>query len=299
MESMAKIVIRGIPHAYDLTVQPTEDSRPALVFIHGWLLSRHYWQPLVAKLAPNYRCLTYDLRGFGESGGSPVTTASTAYSLAAYATDLLDLLAALEIEQAWVIGHSLGGSIALWAAARAPHAIAGTIGVNAGGGIYLKEEFERFRAAGQRIATWRPKWLRYIPLLDWVFTRAMVVQPLARHWGRQRLLDFIQADTAAALGSLLESTTEAEVHRLPQLVARLDQPAYFLAGAQDTVMETKYVRHLASFHRLFQQGQENAVEIADCGHLAMVEQPDAVNAAIQTILARHVHQPQSTLSQPR
>ncbi len=288
---MARIDIRGVAHAYELTVSPAAAGKPVLVFVHGWLLSRQYWQPVVARLAVEYSCLTYDLRGFGESAGSPVGTASTAYGLAAYADDLVALLAALEIPQAWLVGHSLGGSIALWAAERAPATVAGTIGVNAGGGIYLKEEFERFRAAGQQIARRRPAWLRYVPLLDWVFARAMVAQPLARHWGRQRLVDFIQADTEAALGSLLESTTESEVHRLPQLVARLTQPAYFLAGAQDSVMETKYVRHLASFHALFQQGQDNAVEIPNCGHLAMLEQPEAVSQAIATILTRHAAVP--------
>jgi len=291
MNGMATIDIRGVPHAYELTARSLQAEQPALVFVHGWLLSRRYWQPVVAQLAPTYPCLTYDLRGFGESGCSPPETAGATYSLAAYAADLLDLLAALKIERAWVIGHSLGGSIALWAAAQEPEAIAGTIGVNAGGGIYLKEEFERFRAAGQRIARTRPAWLRYLPLLDWLFARAMVAQPLARSWGRQRLLDFVRADTAAALGSLLESTTEEEVHRLPQLVAQLAQPAYFLAGDRDLVMETKYVRHLASFHRLFQQGCDNAWELENCGHLAMVEQPEAVSEAIRTIINRHASCP--------
>ncbi len=296
---MARIAICGVPHTYELTAPPATPETPVLVFVHGWLLSRHYWQPVVARLSADYPCLTYDLRGFGESGCSPPETPSAAYGLAAYARDLVELLAALQIQEAWLIGHSLGGSIALWAAAQAPQVITGIVGVNAGGGIYLKEEFERFRAAGQRIARTRPPWLRYLPPLAWVFARAMVAQPLEYRWGQQRLQDFIQADTAAALGSLLESTTELEVHRLPQLVAQLAQPAYFLAGDRDMVMETKYVRHLASFHNLFRQGQDNALEIANCGHLAMVEQPEAVSAAIQAILARHARCPESSLLPPR
>jgi pimeloyl-ACP methyl ester carboxylesterase len=53
------------------------------------------------------------------------------------------------------------------------------------------------------------------------------------------------------------------------------------------VIEPKYVRHLASFHNLFQGCDENVVEIPNCGHLAMVEQPDALDAQIRHILANH------------
>jgi pimeloyl-ACP methyl ester carboxylesterase len=115
----------------------------------------------------------------------------------------------------------------------------------------------------------------------------MVAHPLPRHWGRQRLIDFVGADEEAALGSLLDTTTETEVHLLPQLVARLQQPVYFLAGEQDPVMELKYVRHLASFHQLFQNNGSNVIEIPNCGHLAMLEQPEIVVSKIKFILQDH------------
>jgi 2-succinyl-6-hydroxy-2,4-cyclohexadiene-1-carboxylate synthase len=285
---MATINILGVPHVYELTEPaPAED---VLVFIHGWLLSRNYWQPVIELLAADYQCLSYDLRGFGESqverGGAMARSLTPGYSLATYAQDLVLLLKQLNITSAWLVGHSLGGSIALWGADQLPEQIKGVICLNAGGGIYLKEEFERFRSVGQQLINLRPRWLCHLPLLDLLFTRASVVQVLDRRWGRQRLVDFVVADRNAALGALLESTTEAEVHRLPQIVANLKQPVYFIAGEQDPVMEPKYVRHLASFHSLFQSNCANVVEIPDCGHMAMVEKPTAIAAALQTILSR-------------
>ncbi|MEM9541366.1 MAG: alpha/beta hydrolase [Cyanobacteria bacterium P01_E01_bin.42] len=285
---MAKIDILGVPHAYELTPPIPNSQTPVLVFIHGWLLSQQYWSPAIAHLRDRYQCLLYDLRGFGESQLPPdPARVSHGYTLEAYARDLEILLDKLNIPRAWAIGHSLGGSIALWGADLLPKVIEGVIGVNAGGGIYLKEEFERFRNAGRNIVKYRPDWLRYLPLLDFLFTRSMVVQPLDRCWGRQRLVDFLAADEKAALGALLETTTEEEVHALPQIVSRLEQPVYFLAGAGDRVMETRYVRHLASFHTLFQPAGENTIEIPNCGHLAMVEQPERVSAEITAILDRH------------
>lgn len=303
---MATIEILGVRHSYELTAPTTGPH--ALVFIHGWLLSRGYWQPLIKRLTPDYQCLAYDLRGFGKSHSSPNessyqqnssiltprTPGATArsipasrYTPAAYAQDLVVLLQQLNIASAWLIGHSLGGTIALWAAEQLPERVKGVICINAGGGIYLKEAFEQFRYSGQQLLKFRPRWLCQVPLIDLLFTRANVARPLARFWGRQRVIDFVVAHPEAALGTLLDSTTEEEINRLPQVVSQLKQPVYFIAGAKDQIMEPKYVRHLASFHPLFQGCGDNVIEIPHCGHLAMVEQPDAVATPLRSILAQH------------
>ena len=293
---MATIEILGVPHTYELTA-PTSCPH-TLVFIHGWLNSSVYWQPVISRLSVDLQCLSYDLRGFGESQ-SQVTSdieltntdssmlsssLDSLYSPSAYAQDLAVLLQHLNISNAWLIGHSLGGTIALWTATQLPERIQGVICVNAGGGIYLKEAFEQFRAAGQKFLQVRPRWLSQMPLIDLLFTKASVLRPLDRYWARQRLIDFIVADPEAALGTLFDSTTEAEINCLPQLVSKLKQPVYFLAGADDKVMEPKYIRHLARFHWLFQYVGDNVIEIPDCGHLAMLEQPEAVAEHIRSIV---------------
>jgi len=286
---MPKIDILGFSHFYELTPPTCSDTSPVLVFIHGWLLGKSYWQPLVQKLNLNYRCLTYDMRGFGESQPSEnnETEQKNHYTLESYARDLQILLNKLEIKQAWLIGHSLGGILALTMAQLEPKIITGVICLNTGGGIYLKEEFERFRLIGEKLVRMRPTWLLKCPLLDLVFSHTMVHRPLARQWGKQRVIDFVRADSKAALGSLMNSTTEEEVHLLPQLVAQLEQPVYFIAGDKDIVMETKYVRHLASFHWLFKETGSNVIEINDCGHIAMLEQTDVIESHIRRLLKKH------------
>ncbi|BAZ45156.1 alpha/beta hydrolase fold protein [Chondrocystis sp. NIES-4102] len=285
---MPLIDILETTHVYELTAPVDKPNSPVLVFVHGWLLSRQYWQPLVELLKSEYQCLIYDARGFGESANnSSDLNHDQSYSLNAYAHDLECLLKNLEIKQAWVVGHSLGGSVALWAAYRYPEAIKGVICLNAGGGIYLKEEFERFRNAGQQLVKFRPRWLLCVPFLGWLFSRMMVARPLELKWGRQRVRDFVLADEKAALGALLESTTETEVHLLPQLVSRLQQPVYFVAGEKDQVMEIKYVHHLASFHYLFASQDSNVHLIPNCGHLGMIEFPTRVASIIREILDKY------------
>ncbi|MCJ8281554.1 MAG: alpha/beta hydrolase [Rivularia sp. ALOHA_DT_140] len=302
----ASIEIFGVPHAYELTGSQT--TKHTLVFIHGWLNSRGYWQPAIKRLEADMRCLSYDLRGFGESqpkektnkASNPTSGNLTVagrkipenpfdsfYTPAAYVDDLVALLGKLNIDNVWLIGHSLGGTIALWAAARMTQQVKGVICINSGGGIYLKESFEKFRNAGQRFLQFRPRWLSQIPLIDLLFARNSVARPLEPYWARQRIVDFVVANPQAALGALLDSTTEEEINYLPQLVSQLKQRVYFLAVAEDKVMEPKYVRHLASFHPLFDYCGDNVIEIPDCGHLAMLEQPDAVANHIRSLVCQH------------
>ena len=162
---MARIEILGVPHAYELTAPTTHPH--ALVFIHGWLNSRGYWQPVISHLSVDFQCLSYDLRGFGESQPeakidfSREHTSSlsltdndhcrvgypfdSVYTPAAYAQDLAALLQQMNITSAWLVGHSLGGTIALWGAAQMLDRVKGVICINAGGGIYLKEAFEQLK----------------------------------------------------------------------------------------------------------------------------------------------------------
>ncbi len=317
--------IRGVSHAYDFThtranSQPVKPSAgvQTLVFVHGWLLSRAYWGPLVQTLSTSYSCLTYDLRGFGESADASNQTdrqaenlidsslqsinlpagrsllspnsdqkmetyQASAYSLAAYAKDLESLLNRLGLDDVWLVGHSLGGSIALWAAYLMPERIKGVICINAGGGIYIEREFEKFRAAGQQMLKYRPSWLTRLPVLPRLFSRLMVKQPLSIRWGQQRVHDFIRASTQAARGSLLESTTAAEVYLLPQVISQIYQPVHFITATEDKIMPPRYVQYLASFHSAFEQG-ETVSEISNCGHMAMVEQPETVAQIIESVL---------------
>lgn len=300
---MASIAIRGTLHRYELTAPAAAPY--VLVFVHGWLLSDRYWQPLMRQLAPAVQCLSYDLRGFGDSslgeargqrqglgrrGRSPFS-ATGPYSPADYAEDLIELLQALGIERAWLVGHSLGGAIALWTAQLAPQRVKGVTCVNAGGGIYLEQEFRTFRAVGQRLVQWRPQWLQHVPLADLMFLRAGSARSLQSVWRQQRLRDFLRADAEAALGSLLQSTTEAEVHQLPWVVSGLRQPVYFVAGEQDNIMHPRYVQHLASFHPMFDCAGRNLVILPDCGHLAMLEQPERLATHLQEMLHHHALMP--------
>jgi pimeloyl-ACP methyl ester carboxylesterase len=81
---------------------------PALLFIHGILGSQKQWGHLVDRLDDNHRLIVPDLFGHGESA-KPIGD----YSLGAHAATLRDLLDKLGIARVTLVGHSLGGGIAM------------------------------------------------------------------------------------------------------------------------------------------------------------------------------------------
>jgi 3-oxoadipate enol-lactonase len=78
-----------------------------VVLLHAFPLNRSMWEPQIAALFGECRCIVPDLRGFGNS------PRSGPYTMDRYADDVGALLDALQIEQAVVAGLSMGGYVAL------------------------------------------------------------------------------------------------------------------------------------------------------------------------------------------
>ena len=98
-----------------------------LVFIHGWLGSWRYWVPTMEDLSAGYRTYALDLWGFGDSD-----KVSGYYSINAYVDLLKDFLDNLGVG-AWrptLVGHALGGVVALQLAAQAPEMVERVMGVS-------------------------------------------------------------------------------------------------------------------------------------------------------------------------
>jgi pimeloyl-ACP methyl ester carboxylesterase len=85
-----------------------EGSGEVLLLIHGMAGSSDAWRELIPRLAKNYRVVAPDLLGHGQS-----VKPRGDYSLGAFAVSLRDLLDELGIGQATIVGHSLGGGVAM------------------------------------------------------------------------------------------------------------------------------------------------------------------------------------------
>lgn len=119
---MGDIDVGGIRHHYDV-----DGSGLPVVLVHG-LGGRGdaVWRNVVPALARDVRVITYDLRGSGRSESPPGP-----YAMGDFSDDLVTLLDALGLGQAVLIGHSMGGSIALLTASRYPERVQAVVGVGA------------------------------------------------------------------------------------------------------------------------------------------------------------------------
>ena len=93
-----------------------------LVFIHGSLASAKWWQPVMNALDTEFEMLAVDLKGFGDS-----PDASDQVTLADHAREIHDLAKATGFEQFIIIGHSLGGGVAMQFAADYPELLTGMV----------------------------------------------------------------------------------------------------------------------------------------------------------------------------
>src|SRR5881394_3331696 len=83
-------------------------SGPPVVLIHGMINSSRHWEQVALRLAERHTVIAPDLIGHGDSA-----TPRGDYSLGAHAAVIRDLLSALDIERATIVGHSLGGGVAM------------------------------------------------------------------------------------------------------------------------------------------------------------------------------------------
>jgi pimeloyl-ACP methyl ester carboxylesterase len=111
----------GLPIASDVRGQ----GKVAVVLLHCWACDRAFWKEQVEPLARNHRVVTLDLGGHGESGAdrAPFTVAGLGGAVEA-------VVRALKLDRVVLVGHSMGGPVALDAARRMPGRVVGVVAVD-------------------------------------------------------------------------------------------------------------------------------------------------------------------------
>jgi pimeloyl-ACP methyl ester carboxylesterase len=130
------VVLHGRRIAYRRT-----GSGPAIVLLHGIAGRGSSWDAVAQRLAADHDVIALDLPGHGDSD-PPVGDFSTG----AYACTLRDLLTVLEVESATIVGHSLGGGIAMQFSYQFPERVQRMVLVSSGG--LGREVSPLVRAAG-------------------------------------------------------------------------------------------------------------------------------------------------------
>jgi pimeloyl-ACP methyl ester carboxylesterase len=115
---------------------------PALVFVHGWLCDRTYWRNQLGDFAERHQVVAIDLAGHGESG-----VGRMAYTMPAFGDDVVAVVDRVGLEDAVLIGHSMGGDVIVDAGLKLRERVSGLVWVDVHsslGKISSREENERF-----------------------------------------------------------------------------------------------------------------------------------------------------------
>ncbi|MSO41715.1 MAG: alpha/beta hydrolase [Solirubrobacterales bacterium] len=248
-------------------------SGPPLVLLHGITSTSEAWRLVMPRLVERYTVIAPDLLGHGRSAKPRGD-----YSLGAYAAGTRDLLAALGVDRGTVVGHSLGGGIALQFAYLFPEFPERLVLVSSGG--LGPEVHPLLRAATLPGSEW------VLPLLareDFV-KAGDAVRAVAAKIGIQAGPDL--AEFARGYASLVdEGAREAFLDTMRgvigpdgQKVSALDRlyladqlPTLLIWGTDDPIIP---VAHARNAHEIISDSR--LVELEGSGHWPMLDRPDRI-----------------------
>ena len=225
----------------------------ALIFIHGSGGDHHGWDGQCDDLGRDFHVVALDLPGHGSSGGAGED------DVMRYRERVQGMIAALNIQHHLIIGHSLGGAVALAAALTPADTLSGIVVVGGGARMpvnsmvlegLLKDPAAIMRFAAD-VAVAKKNRDRLRPFLTEGFQRC---EPAVIHG------DFLACDRFDITGT----------------VSRIQVPALIICGEDDKMMPPQFSRHLAA-----QIEHSTLSLIPECGHFPMLETPDVFNALLR------------------
>ena len=248
---------------------------PILVMLHGFTGSKENWYPLAERLRGKYRLLIPDLPGWGETE----RRADADYGFVAQSSRVAEFIAqqARGGGEVVLLGHSMGGGIAALVAARHPQLVQRVALLDAAGVRFDDNQFGIDVLAGQNpFAVSDAQTLRRY--IDTVFHRPQAKPWIP--WPASRGFIAKRRGDAAFEQSVLDQIGRGPEQFVPgDEAAQIRQPALLLWGRQDVVIDPSALDLYAA-----KMPQARKLLVDDAGHMSLVEQPDAVAAAVVTLI---------------
>jgi pimeloyl-ACP methyl ester carboxylesterase len=282
---MASVEVNGVRMAYD------EVGRgPAVVFSHAGIADRRMWRHQVDRFSGTHRVITYDWRGYGESGEAEG-------AFAPY-KDLLGLMNALDVDEATLVGNSMGGSFALEVALAEPARVSGLALICSGlsGRAWPEEMLEYVKAhvrssvPTERLARYRggpneqvdPEDVDAMARAQAEFMVAgpnrssSAVDPLVWEFALTMLRDVFERSWRGPV------MTELTLDPPPgERLAEIQVPTVVINGLEDP----PWIQEVSDLLGAGIPGARRS-DLAGTGHLPPLERPDQVNEILRDLLRR-------------
>ncbi|MCM3718739.1 alpha/beta fold hydrolase [Fictibacillus phosphorivorans] len=262
-----RLNVNNVDVYYEYFDHENPDAK-VIVLVHGFLSSTISFRKLLPDLTKEFKVIALDLPGFGQSEKSTTFI----YKLSNYGQLIIDFLDKLNVQEAILIGHSMGGQISLHAAKIAPERIKKLILL--GCCSYVK------RASRSLIAC------SYLPLFTWGMKswikKKDVKQNLLAVLHDSKLVTQEMIDgyskplnEAAFIHCLVRLLRHREGDMSSEELKKITQPVLMIWGKEDKVIPLKTGYKLK--HDL---PNAELVVYEKCGHLVMEEKPKEITNEI-------------------
>jgi pimeloyl-ACP methyl ester carboxylesterase len=236
------------------------NGEPALVLIHGWSCDSNYWREQVPEFKKKYTIVTVDLAGHGGTDG-----ARTEWSMARFGQDVATALSAVPNQKLILVGHSMGGPVAIEAARLMKNRVIGIIGVDT-----FKTIGAPVPSKAQVDAIIKPFEADFIG-----HTRALVAEHFFAKGANPQLANKIAYDMSLSspkvavpsMRALLEYDYTAPLADVSVPIVAIN------SDLGEPANEARIKKILPKFH---------AVTLAGDGHFLMMEDPVRFNPALET-----------------
>jgi 3-oxoadipate enol-lactonase len=258
-----KAFINGASMAYE----EAGDGMP-VILLHGFPFDHRMWSNQFEALRSSYRVITPDFRGMG---GSDIPMDNI--SLDQYANDILALMDQLQLQQAVLVGFSMGGYVAFSMLRMAPERFFAVILAN------TRPEADTQEGRKNRMAMATSLFEK-----GSTAAREAMIPKLLSEEDQQSMPDLV-----SELGSVINSMPlEGLVHACLAMAFRKDSvsllpsisvPTLVIAGEKDAIAPPDVMRQMAD-----RIPNSQMISIAGAAHLTPMEKPEAFNSAMMKFL---------------
>ena len=265
---MPQCVCNGIQIFFDDT--GVSSGKPTVIFIHAHGLDGTMWDNFKIPYREKYRVVTYDLRGHGHS-----EKPASGYGRESEVTDLDDLIKFLGVQKVHLIGLSRGATIALSYAALHPKKVDSVVAI--GAGFDYSENISDFaEQLSETISVLKTKGL-YAAREHW---SQLPIFSTLRNEGNEEALEIFEDTLLGYTGNHWLDPDPPKDSSLLELVASIESSSMVLVGENDL---TGFI----TCSEKLSEKIENATfkKIPGVGHLAPIENSEAVNELIQNFLS--------------
>ncbi len=257
-------------------------SGPPVVLIHGMLNSSSHWQAVALNLAREHTVLAPDLIGHGDSAAPRGD-----YSLGAHAASIRDLMAAIGIDRATIVGHSLGGGVAMQFFYQFPQRVERLILISSGGLGHEVSPVLRTAAlpgVSALLSAIRPGllaglWQTGARLRERKHSTGVYLQAVAR-----ALRPLENADARAAFLHTLRSVIDVHGQRVSatdRLYLLESMPTMVVWGERDNTIP---IEHGRLAHEAIPDSEFRT--LPDAAHFPHLEDPDGLSDLLREFIAQ-------------